>query len=70
MCPYDTRGVLRPGFQFVAYIFETSVNALDIPDFRDIETDGLGYEPADSLNQVQPDGHELLQKAIPDYQHE
>ena len=61
--------MVKPCF-IVASIFETSVNALDIPDYRDIEQDGLGYETADTLNQVQPDGHALLQSAIPDYQPE
>ena len=69
-CPYDSRGNMRAGFQFVASIFGTLVNALDIPDYREIENDGLEYVPCDAVNNVQIDGQALLNKAIPNYQNE
>ena len=65
-CPYDTRGILRPGKNFIVSIYDTQVNALDIPDYRDIENEGLGYADAESLNQIQ-NGQALLNEAIPNY---
>ena len=61
-CPYDTRGILRKGYQFVAALFGTSVNALEIPDYRDLENEGLEYENNDEVNGIQ--GQQLLQDAI------
>ena len=61
-CPYDQRGVLRPGFRFVNGVFNTSINALNIPDFRDIENEGLSYEETEEVNAVQ--GQQLLKDAI------
>ena len=64
-CPFDTRGIRRPGFQFISAIFDTAVNALDIPDYRDLESEGLEYENTD-VNVIDR-GQQLLNDAIGPY---
>ena len=65
MCPYDTRGVLRAGFKFVSAIWKTDINQIDVPDFRDIENEGLDYEN-DGVDAITP-GQQLLTDAIGPY---
>ena len=43
-CPFDKQGNRRPNKPFVSHIYEYSVNELDIPDVKEMESDGLTYE--------------------------
>ena len=61
-CPYDSRGILRAGYKFIAGIFGESVNALNIPDLQEIEAEGLSYETP-NVSSVEP-GQKLLSDAL------
>ena len=63
LCPYDTRGVLRPGFKFVGSVYDTDISMIDVPDYREIENEGLGYEDEVEVSNIQS-GQRLLQDAI------
>ena len=61
-CPYDSRGVYRPGMKFITAVYGEDVNALGIPDWQEIEADGLSYDDPD-VNMVQ-NGQSLLNTAL------
>ena len=61
-CPYDSRGILRQGYKFVSAVYKTSINAIEIPDFREMENEGLEYEENEEISQIQ--GQQLLKDAI------
>ena len=61
-CPYDSRGILRPGYRFVSAVYKTSINSIEIPDYRELENEGLDYEENDEVNAIK--GQQLLKDAI------
>ena len=63
MCPYDTRGVLRPGYKFVGSVYDTEISMIEVPDYRDIEMEGLKYEDDGDVKNVH-NGQQLLTDAI------